>query len=347
MHTVKIELKKGEEDIMEEKLWEAAEELGQPLNFSLMVMAPDVKKPSLLTGYFKDKAESLKQLKLLGLEKRAVHGYLKAKDWEDSVKEHFKPFGYRNVIWAPDWSKDHELAPLVKKQKAALKKKAKASRQSRPPAPSAKQSLDGQQGAAQRNTAAYKSIREDSALSSNKAGRQNLRDETEVVVIKQQMGMAFGTGNHPTTKLCLRRCVEAVPEYDRPTVLDIGCGSGVLAITAMALGAKKAIGFDIDEHSIVVAKANAKLNASKAKFHVGDLYKDELPVCDIVFANLLANLISDNVKKLWECVSPGGVLILSGLLKEELPKIAKLFKTDAIPYTLGQWGALALIKEEA
>lgn len=303
MHTVKIELKKGEEEIIEEKLWEASEELGEPLNFSLMTMAPDIKKPSMLTGYFNDRAESLKQLKLLGLEERAQHGYIKNKDWEENVKDHFKPFGYRNVLWAPDWSKEKELAALVKKQKAALLKKAKAS-------------------------------------------RSNLRDACEVIVVKQQMGMAFGTGNHPTTKLCLRRCVEAMPEYEKPTVLDIGCGSGVLAITAMAMGAKSAVGFDIDEPSVVVCKRNAKLNASKAKFHVGDLYKDKLPMADIVFGNLLANLISDNAKKMWECVNPGGVLILSGLLKEELPKIAKLFPARAIPYRLGQWGALAIIKEE-
>lgn len=273
MHTVKITLTPDEALAVEEKLLTLANERGKPLNFSLIVLP----QKALLTGYFKNRAASLKELKLLGMEARAHHGYLRDRDWQDSVKKHFKPLVYRGVAWVPSW------------QKHFSKKKAKT-------------------------------------------------------VIKLDIGMAFGTGNHPTTRLCLRRLVELMERYKSPTVLDIGCGSGILAITADKLGAKRAEGFDLDEHSIVVCRRNAKLNRSKAKFAVKDLYKTKLVPADIVLANLLGNLITDTAKKLWASVKPGGTLVLSGLLKEELDKIAKLFPAKAKKTVLGKWGVLVIKK---
>jgi len=277
---------------LEEKLLEISNELGKPLNFSLLLLP----QRAMLTGYFKDRKASLEQLKLIGMAERAQHGFLRDRDWQDSVKKHFKPLIYRNVAWVPVWQKKFD------------RKGAKT-------------------------------------------------------VLRFDPGMAFGTGNHPTTRLCLRRLVELMAEYmprakDRsynhsvptsrtknsPTVLDIGCGSGILAITADKLGAKKAEGFDLDEHSIVVAKRNTKLNHSSARCFVGDLYKDKLVAADIVFANLLANLIEDNAKKLWAAVKPGGTLVLSGLLKEELEKIAALFPCPARLHRLGKWGAVVVRK---
>lgn len=273
MHTVKIPLTLEEAAPLEERLLEIANERGKPLNFSLLVLP----QKALLTGYFKDRTQSLAQLKLLGLETRAQHGYLRDRDWQDSVKKHFQPLIYKNVAWVPSW------------QKKFPKKKAK-------------------------------------------------------VVIKLDIGMAFGTGNHPTTRLCLRRLVDALPLYDKPTVLDIGCGSGILAITADKLNATRTEGFDLDEHSIVVCKRNARLNRSKVKFAVKDLYKTKLVPADIVLANLLANLITDNAKKLWASVKKGGTLILSGLLKEELDRIAKLFPAKAKKTVLGKWGVVVVCK---
>lgn len=283
MHTVKVPLTLAEASLYEEKLLELANELGRPLNFSLLVLPAS----ALLTGYFRDRLQSLGQLKMLGLESRAQHGYLRSRDWRDSVKEHFKPLIYRHVAWVPSWQK-------------------------------------------------------------------GFKNKSVKTTIRLDIGMAFGTGNHPTTRLCLRRLVEALAKFSKtnqkfnkklkPSVSDIGCGSGILAVTAERLGAMPVTGFDLDEHSITVARRNAKMNRSKAKFTVQDLYKTKLPQADIVLANLLANLIEDNAKKLWASVKPGGTLILSGLLKTELTTISKLFPVKAKSTKLGIWGVLVLNK---
>lgn len=276
MHTVKIELSPAEATSLEEKLLELANERGKPLNFSILLLP---RRAAIMTGYFKTRAESLAQLRLIGMEKRAHHGFLRDHDWQDSVKKHFKPLVYRRVAWLPVWQKKFD------------RKKAKAD-----------------------------------------------------VVLKFDIGMAFGTGNHPTTRLCLRRLVELMEKYNCPNILDAGCGSGILAITADKLGAGKTTGFDLDEQSIIVAKRNAKINRSRAVFKFGDLYKNKLPTADIVLGNLLGNLITDNAKRLWKTVNRGGVLVLSGLLKEELESIAKLFPAPAKHYRLGKWGALVIMK---
>ncbi len=283
MHTVKIPLERTEVDALEERLLELASARGKPLNFSLLL--PVGKAPSLV-GFFKNKLDALTQLRLLGLEARARHGHLKDRDWQDSVKKHFRPFAYRNVIFAPVWA--------TPKQLSSLKKKIAAQK------------------------------------------------DSPVKIIRLEIGMAFGTGNHPTTRLCLRRLIDALEGRKRPSLVDIGCGSGILAITAQKLGATRAEGFDIDAHSIVVARRNARLNRSTAKFAVRDLYKTRLAPADVVLANLLGNLITDNAQKLWAAVKPGGALILSGLLKSELDSIAALFPVPARKTVLGQWGVLVL-----
>jgi ribosomal protein L11 methyltransferase len=274
MHTIKVELTLNECDALEQQLLEIASELGKPLNFCLLRI--EEKGKALLTGYFKDKAQAQSQLKLLTLPAPVQHGFLRDRDWQDSVKKHFKPLVYRHVAWVPSWQKK---------------------------LPKAK------------------------------------------VVLRLDPGMAFGTGNHPTTRLCLRRVVEVMERYRRPSVMDIGCGSGILAITAKKLGASRAEGFDLDEHSITVAKRNAQLNRTRTPFAVRDLYRTRLPQSDIVLANLLFNLIADNSSKLIRAVSPGGTLILSGLLKDEVKKAAALFRYPSRCYTLGKWGAVVITKE--
>jgi ribosomal protein L11 methyltransferase len=300
MYTIKVDLTLAQCDEMEDRLLIVANELGKPLNFSLLRIAE--KKRALLTGYFKTHAEASAQLKLIEpLPQQAVihHGVLHNRDWQDWSKHHFKPFTYRNFAWVPNWLTDKELSQFLKSKK----------------------------------------------LSSIQLAKQNPKNNS--TVIRLEIGMAFGTGNHPTTRLCLRQLVETMENYSRPTLLDVGCGSGILGITAEKLGAKKVIGFDIDEHSIAVARRNAKMNASRAKFSVGDVYADQLPVSDIVLANLLGNLIIDNAHKLWEAVANDGTLILSGLLVEELDKIARFFPAPARAYKLGKWGVLVIKKPQS
>ena len=126
-------------------------------------------------------------------------------------------------------------------------------------------------------------------------------------------GAAFGTGTHATTRLCL----EMLQNYvENGSMLDIGCGSGILAIGAGLLGAERAVGVDIDETAVKVAIENAELNniSSKTKFIVGDLTDKISDKFDIVCANIVADVIimlSENVRNY---MNENGIFICSGII---------------------------------
>jgi ribosomal protein L11 methyltransferase len=140
------------------------------------------------------------------------------------------------------------------------------------------------------------------------------------VVLRLDPGMAFGTGMHPTTQLCL----EALEERVRPgtDVADLGCGSGILAIAALRLGAARAAGWDVDPEAVRAARENALINGVDSRFDVrlgslGDLLagKRSHP---IVAANILAGVLREMLRaSLADAVPPGGCLILSGILAEQ------------------------------
>jgi ribosomal protein L11 methyltransferase len=134
-------------------------------------------------------------------------------------------------------------------------------------------------------------------------------------------GMAFGTGSHPTTRLCLEwleRCVTS-----GCSVLDYGCGSGILAIAAARLGAGRVAGVDIDPQAVVAARSNAERNG------VGALFADSaLPVAgeyDLVVANILSNPLRVLAPAICAHVRPGGRLALSGILKEQADEIIGIY----------------------
>lgn len=126
-------------------------------------------------------------------------------------------------------------------------------------------------------------------------------------------GLAFGTGSHPTTRLCMEWLATHLEGGER--VLDYGCGSGILAITAMKLGAAEAIGVDIDPQAIVAATRNAEQNRVAARF-VGpeDLGSGEF---DVVVANILANPLRALAPLLTGRLRRGGWLLLSGILESQ------------------------------
>ncbi|MGE5945460.1 MAG: 50S ribosomal protein L11 methyltransferase, partial [Betaproteobacteria bacterium] len=130
-------------------------------------------------------------------------------------------------------------------------------------------------------------------------------------------GMAFGTGSHPTTRLCLEwleRCVTS-----GCSVLDYGCGSGILAIAAARLGAGRVAGVDIDPQAVVAARSNAERNGVDALFA-----DSALPVAgeyDLVVANILSNPLRVLAPAICAHVRPGGRLALSGILKEQADEI--------------------------
>jgi ribosomal protein L11 methyltransferase len=134
------------------------------------------------------------------------------------------------------------------------------------------------------------------------------------VVIKPSMG--FGTGHHATTRLMLK-ALQTIGARDTD-VLDIGCGSGVLAIAAARLGARSALGIDIDPDALESARENVELNRAGGlvSLREGDFRLIRTPY-SLVFANLTGGLLQRNAKKLANLVAPGGHLIVSGFMDTE------------------------------
>ncbi|GHT95736.1 ribosomal protein L11 methyltransferase [Betaproteobacteria bacterium] len=134
-------------------------------------------------------------------------------------------------------------------------------------------------------------------------------------------GMAFGTGSHPTTRLCLEWLERAHPSGK--TLLDYGCGSGILAIAAARLGAAEVAGVDIDPQAITAARANAEKNGVTARFEVSTETLDQ--AYDLVIANILANPLRVLAPALCGHVRSGGSLALSGILEAQAAEIIALY----------------------
>lgn len=134
------------------------------------------------------------------------------------------------------------------------------------------------------------------------------------VILNIDPGLAFGTGNHETTRLCL----EAIEKYmnEGDTVLDVGCGSGILAITSLLLGAEKAVGVDIDKVAVRTAKENAELNGVSGKFEAveGNLTEKISGKYDIIVANIVADAIISLSKGVREFMTSDTVYIMSGII---------------------------------
>jgi ribosomal protein L11 methyltransferase len=129
-------------------------------------------------------------------------------------------------------------------------------------------------------------------------------------------GMAFGTGDHPTTALCLEWLAER--DCTNKDVIDYGCGSGILSIAALKLGARSALGIDIDPQALDVSRRNMELNGVAERFTA--YLPESLPAnstADIVIANILARPLVELAPQIRACVRPGGWLALSGMLREQ------------------------------
>lgn len=136
-------------------------------------------------------------------------------------------------------------------------------------------------------------------------------------------GMAFGTGLHPTTRLCLRAAEDLVQAG--MTVLDLGCGSGILAIAAARLGAADVRALDIEAVAVEVARENVSRNsvASLVRVEQGSLPAPLSPPgsIDLVLANITIRALSELLGRIGEVLKPGGLAVLSGVLAEAAPKL--------------------------
>ncbi len=142
-------------------------------------------------------------------------------------------------------------------------------------------------------------------------------------VISLDPGAAFGTGSHATTSLCLEILEQRVT--NDTTVLDIGTGSGILAIAADLLGAKSAIGVDIDAQSVKTAIANAEINgvSEKTEFLVGDLADKISGKYDVVCANIVADVVMRLFDNVADFMADDGILIVSGIIDMRAPEVEK------------------------
>lgn len=140
-------------------------------------------------------------------------------------------------------------------------------------------------------------------------------------------GLAFGTGTHPTTALCLQ-WLDSL-DLSGKTVIDFGCGSGILAIAAIKLGAAKVIGIDIDPQALHASKDNAARNgvADKIEVYLPQNQPDNL-VADVVVANILAGPLRELSPVIKSLIKPGGQLAMSGVLNTQAEDVANYYRDE-------------------
>ncbi|MEO8936417.1 MAG: 50S ribosomal protein L11 methyltransferase [Burkholderiaceae bacterium] len=143
----------------------------------------------------------------------------------------------------------------------------------------------------------------------------------EAIVLRLDPGMAFGTGDHPTTRLCLAWLEQNLVVGE--TVIDYGCGSGILAIAAKLLGAGHVVGTDIDEQAIAASRTNAADNGVAIDFTPSTAFVGD--GAQLVVANILSNPLKILAPLLASLVEPGGRLVLSGILERQWTEVAAVY----------------------
>ncbi|WP_282924929.1 50S ribosomal protein L11 methyltransferase [Peptoniphilus genitalis] len=153
-------------------------------------------------------------------------------------------------------------------------------------------------------------------------------DNDKRIVIKINPGMAFGTGTHESTYMCLELLERYVKKDDE--IFDIGCGSGILAIAGIKLGAKRALAVDIDDKCIDASHENADLNNLEDKMEIkkGNLLDVVKGRADLIVSNIIAEIIVDEIKNLKNHMDKGGIFITSGIIKERRQMVIDALKEN-------------------
>lgn len=164
------------------------------------------------------------------------------------------------------------------------------------------------------------------------------------VILELDPGMAFGTGTHETTILCLQELEKRVDS--QKIILDIGCGSGILAIAAALLGCRKAIGVDLDPVAVEVSRRNAVLNhvAELTEFRQGNLMDVVEEKADLLVSNIIAEIIVKMCPSVYRYLVPGGIWIASGIINEKRAVVEKAVKDAGLTLletrSMGEWAVI-------
>jgi len=147
--------------------------------------------------------------------------------------------------------------------------------------------------------------------------------DPDAINIVLDPGLAFGTGSHPTTRLCLRWLDNNIKGGE--SVLDYGCGSGILAIAALKLGAARAVGIDVDSQAVIASRDNAAANRVE---NIQFCLPDEAPqdAYDLVVANILTNPLRLLAPLLANATRQGGQIVLSGILEEQAQDVMSIYR---------------------
>lgn len=217
-------------------------------------------------------------------------------------------------------------------------------------------------------TAEYRPIQEEDWMAAWKKHYQPIKIGKKLVIlpawIKKEFpgripvrinpSMAFGTGTHPSTQLCLQLLEEVI--QPGCVVMDIGCGSGILSVAAVKLGASHVLGVDVDPAAILSTRENARNNQIATEIEVGPGSVEEIlkghfsqQSAQIVVVNILASIIKDLLTKgLADLVQAGGALILAGILENQADEIIMLAEHKGMSMNrqinLADWSALLLDK---
>lgn len=167
-------------------------------------------------------------------------------------------------------------------------------------------------------------------------------EKSNAVIVRLDPGLAFGTGTHPTTRLCLeyldaRSASDARAVRDTSLVIDYGCGSGVLAIGALRLGAQRAIAYDIDPQALTATRDNALANDVAQSLTIASDAPEPPLAAELLLANVLSGPLCELAPRLASLLAPGGELVLAGLLEEQAAEVIAAYR----PWlTLHRWRSL-------
>ena len=175
----------------------------------------------------------------------------------------------------------------------------------------------------------------------------NYQEKQGEIKILLDSNMAFGTGEHETTSMCVEMLEKYVSKDD--TVLDVGCGSGILGISASKLGAKKVIMTDIDECAVVATEHNMKLNGvTNGVVMLKNLLDDNTVKGDVIACNIMAEVLIFFAPHIGNNLNENGVIILSGILVERLEAVKKAYLDAGFEFVeqkiKGEWSALVVKK---